>query len=727
MLANKPPKSRRSKNASEVPHSNQQLPQQVSQIFSLCASNDAHQDQGSGAHMQNYQQQAAAQQNLPPPPPPIKYPIEDLEIAPKRNGVTRPTPEFWTQEMHDYVANGHRTTFDDIEMSSMGLLLEVWNTLNVQCEVYVLDSFTFDDFVDALQYKSEDVPCELLEEIHCAVLKKLVDDDGKLLIKMAEIVDDDEEEASEDEHVESGPSTPQADAPAHSTRSRLSHVDPNVDNPRSPMILDKVHRAAEMLPARNWKARLADRDFENGGWQSILVGMLHQLAGSPAFKARCDTILAELAPLDLAPTQETARLQYTYADVNLRINALQIITMLSIGTKTVREFLEQCSEDMTEVRKRKMEHQRDRKLLFDELQKKDGERKILLPANMPDSPKPESVGPVSDNGDIDDTVETISDPEDDALAGGRSLRRGNDRKRKRDEEMARAERMKAEKITAAKAHTKQSKEFKKILTEIEDMRTRMVHLEEKIAECDADLREANVQRTKLLGQDRFCNRYYWYERNGQPYGGLPNSSTASYGYANGRIWVQGPDKYEIEGFVGSPEDEKGYQARFQMSIAERRCLEEGTFMLKDATEWAFYDDPTRLDNLIGWLDDRGIREKKLRRELCEWRNTIAQYMGALKAFKDQEAAKRLEADEEQATRISTRHKTYEDQTATKERCLKWRNGMAIDEQHHIHSRPPRKTKEKKPKSASVPQKGVATVVSRLGKPMTRQGSSYNFK
>ncbi|MGG6495621.1 UNVERIFIED_CONTAM: hypothetical protein NY603_22120, partial [Bacteroidetes bacterium 56_B9] len=92
---------------------------------------------------------------------------------------------------------------------------------------------------------------------------------------------------------------------------------------------------------------------------------------------------------------------------------------------------------------------------------------------------------------------------------------------------ARREKEKAEKAEAAKAHNKAAKEFKKIEKECTELKERIRLQEEKIAECDSDLREANVQRTKVLGKDRFCNRYYWFERNGQPFGGLPSSSTSS--------------------------------------------------------------------------------------------------------------------------------------------------------------------------------------------------------
>ncbi|KAK3700580.1 hypothetical protein LTR37_015909, partial [Vermiconidia calcicola] len=741
LLQMKPPR-KRTKNFSQDEYnrlkheelSRMQMQQVSHQVQAPTTQTHPKQHPGASPHqlqqMQNHHQPLASRvEPRPPPPPIIKYPIEDLDIPPKRNGVVRPELAFFTDEMTDYIKEGRRILFQDIEFASMGMLLEVWNTLNVQCEVYVLDSFTFDDFVDAMRYHSTFPSCELLEEVHCAVLKLLVDDKGKTMLSksaLPEMVKEvEEEEESEEAHDVSEVSTPLPDAPARSTRSRLSHVDPTVEHPRSPTgPAEKVHRASEMLGDRTWVSRVGARDFDEGGWEVVVVGVLHQLSLSPVFKLRCERILQWLSPMDQEPTRETARVQYATMDVNLRISALQMITILSISTTPIKEFLENCSEDMTDVRKRKIDHQRLKKLATEELHIKDRERKILLPDNMlPDSPKQESVEPVSTNGDTDDVVEVrganSSDPDDDAPPSGRSLRRGNDRKRKREEEAARAAEEK-KKVDAAKQQPKQSKEFKKLLVDIDELKKQILDHESKINECDADLREANVQRTKVLGKDRFCNRYYWFERNGQPFGGLPRSSTSSYGYANGRIWVQGPDEMERKGFIDrSKEEQIAYQRQCGLTVPERRRLEEGETYLQSANEWGYYDDPVLLDNLIGWLDDRGEREKKLRKELCEWRDTIAEYMEAHKKFKDEEAAKKLEADEEHVTRISTRHKAHEDQSAARERCLKWRNTMAMDELGHLHSEQPKP----KPKQKAPPrqQKGVAIPINRHGKPVTRQG------
>ncbi|KAI9871231.1 MAG: hypothetical protein M1823_008509, partial [Watsoniomyces obsoletus] len=156
--------------------------------------------------------------------------------------------------------------------------------------------------------------------------------------------------------------------------------------------------------------------------------------------------------------------------------------------------------------------------------------------------------------------------------------------------------------------------------------------EEQIASVDADLREADCPRTRVLGKDRFCNRYWWFERNAMPHGGLPDSSTYDAGYANGRIWVQGPDEMERTGYIDvSEQDKKMYYQRFQMTPEERKKVEEGSTRLFDANQWGFYDTPEDVDMLLGWLDTRGVRELKLKKELNLQRETIAERMEARKA------------------------------------------------------------------------------------------------
>lgn len=650
--------------------------------------------------------QTIPQAVAPPPkpaPPPIKYPIEDLDIEPKKNGVSRPQLKFLTEEMAHFVASDRTKGLNQMQMETVGRLLEIWNTLNVQCEVYEIDSFTFDDFVDAMGFttESDNTECQLLDEAFCAVLKQLVNDKGKLEVSLPQMPDEDSEDDSEIAVDDSTVSTPVADVPARSTRSRLSHVENASEQPQSPNGAPaKVHKATEALAGFDWAEALGQRDMEGGNWQLILVGILNQLSHAPHFKATCDKVLSYLVPLDMDPSKENIKYQFKTMDINLRAAALQPMTMLSATTKALKKFLEDCSEDQTEVRKRKMEFQREKKTAMESLAFKNRDRV----AAQEDLAKKEEAQLVA-QGELAEAAATTaetnggsSEPEDEVSAGRRSSR-----KRKRGAEMSPQEKEKKEKVDAAKsAADKQRKQYQALVRDCDVLRQQILELEADINECDGDLREADVQRTKMLGKDRFCNRYYWFERNGQPFGGLPNSSTAHYGYANGRIWVQGPDNMEREGFIDLPREEQAaYKARFGMTVPDRRKLEEGPSLLMSANEWGYYEDPDVLDSLIGWLDDRGEREKRLRKELYEWRDKIAKYMRAHKDFMNSEAAKKLEAEEEPKKGIATRRQAEQEKAELGERCLRWRNLTSESINKHLHSEnPPAKRSKKNPKVAT---------------------------
>lgn len=305
-------------------------------------------------------------------PPPPKYPIEDLEIPPAHDGTHRPSLKFLSQDTPtiDRLSEG---AGNGISQESVGLLLESWDTLNVYCEVFQLDSFTFDDYVEAVRFTSEDVQCELLVEIHCAVLKKLVNDvndkNDQVQVSLPDQPESEEDDSVDESSVQPTP-TPEPEAakpPARSTRSSLmkSEAAELRDATNGLSLADtKLHRAVEMdhsTRGYDWKMRLRKRDFQEGKWVVIIVGLLNQLSGNPRLSKACNDILMHLAPLDQDPTPDTAFEQYQSLDINLRIKILQILCMKSVETKAIRQYMEDCSLQMTETRKEKNEVQRSRK------------------------------------------------------------------------------------------------------------------------------------------------------------------------------------------------------------------------------------------------------------------------------------------------------------------------------------------------------------------------------
>lgn len=300
--------------------------------------------------------------------------------------------------------------------------------------------------------------------------------------------------------------------------------------------------------------------------------------------------------------------------------------------------------------------------------------------------------------DTKDTADVVDGAEDSAATKG-GLRRSNKNKRKAAAEEARKEKAKKAKAEAEK--TKKQKEWEKLLDSIEKKKTELRECEAQINELDDDLRETLVHRSKVLGKDRFLNKYYWFEHNGMPFGGVPNSSTAEYGYANGRLWVQGPDEYELQGSLEEPavsQDRK----RFGFDIPQRKKREEGDTHLTKSSEWAYYDDPEDIDKLLAWLDERGVREKALRKELQAFREKIVEYMLVMKKNLSEPEKMEEEDEEDIGTRISTRNKTYAEKEAAKDRCLLWTNSIMRGDFGYSHAEeyePPKKGKAKPVKAA----------------------------
>jgi len=285
----------------------------------------------------------------------------------------------------------------------------------------------------------------------------------------------------------------------------------------------------------------------------------------------------------------------------------------------------------------------------------------------------------------------------------------NKNKRKAAAEEARKE--KAKKSKAAAEQSKKQREWEKLLTDIQKKKDGLAECEANILELDDDLRETLVHRSKVLGKDRFLNKYYWFEHNGMPFGGVPNSSTAEYGYANGRIWVQGPDKYELQPNLEEPALSQDQQ-RFGITVPERKEKEEGETHLSSSSEWGCYDDPKDINDLIAWLEERGQREKHLKKELLLFKDDILTYMNKMRSHISARKEKTVDGDEasetEEKPRVSTRNKSSlaAGKDTNKQRCLVWTNSMMRDEYGHVHHdeyEPPRKAKSK----AKAPAKANA--------------------
>jgi alpha-1,3-glucosyltransferase len=300
----------------------------------------------------------------PPAPPPIKYPIEDLDIVLRPNAPERPALKFFSDDVPAGCDPPEQKT--GILMKSMGALLCIWETLNVHETVFHLDSFTFDDFVEAMLYKSDGEDCELFTEAHCAVLSQLIAENGRVLVALPKVEDSEDGSGDGETSTLTSPEPEVEEAPpARNTRSSLAKSEAAALAKRSPTPVETklVHKAAEFLTEYDWINRCASRDYVSGGWQSMMVGLIYNVSFIPGQKEICEDILAKLVPVDDEPMVESVKANYDQLDVNLRAAALEIACMLSVRTEIFRSELSKAGEEMTKIRKQKIEHQREKKVL----------------------------------------------------------------------------------------------------------------------------------------------------------------------------------------------------------------------------------------------------------------------------------------------------------------------------------------------------------------------------
>jgi hypothetical protein len=365
---------------------------------------------------------------------------------------------------------------------------------------------------------------------------------------------------------------------------------------------------------------------------------------------------------------------------------------------------------------------------LEELKALEDDRKILLPENTPKSPskEPEVRAPSTDeDGDVtmNGTEMDIDDASDDEAA--RARRRGgdraNERKRKRVEEKAKAE--------AAAKIPKTTKQFQKVIKSIDLVKAKIAKEEEAIVTIDEDLRQADCARFKLMGYDRYWNKYWWFERNGMPFGGLPDSSTAQSGYANAMVWIQGPSEDERRGFLEEEAgtkwaadqdgdvDMNGHSDR--LTVLQRQAREENGTTLTSPTQYGFISSPEDFESLLSFFDVRGVREKKLKATFETFKEHILSGMRNREKYLATSVAAAADNDDGKNGGRSTRNKQFFDPGVW--RCLQWRNESAIEEMDHTHyNHPqPKKTKKKQQEGKNVP-------LNRQGKPISRQGERYNF-
>ena len=118
-------------------------------------------------------------------------------------------------------------------------------------------------------------------------------------------------------------------------------------------------------------------------------------------------------------------------------------------------------------------------------------------------------------------------------------------------------------------------------------------------------------RVKPMGKDRFHNRIWWFDGLGS---GTLVASGGGTVWSTGRVFIQGPSELDRD-LLDKREVEDG-------DVKKRRLEEEGVDGMLDVNEWAAYSEPEQVEELVAWLNTKGIRENALKNNMAKWMSHI---------------------------------------------------------------------------------------------------------
>ncbi len=428
-------------------------------------------------------------------------------------------------------------------------LLEVWVFINMYSKALIIDNFTFDDYCTALTWTDKDEQCQLLQEIICSLLTAVIDENGEMQITLPEeLMEEDDNEEEEEEESKAKEETPiedgvkKTDGTKSNEQSRgedkpsVSNTDADgktdgiikkenvfeqqdtevieIKDEKEPEKTVKVeeeeeeedsdeitHNAYAAIEYRkiSWQSRLENRQFKNGGWVIILLGVFSLVDYIPDFSKAINKIYNVLAPGDYKPTPATLeRNFYTSLSPRLRLKAFQILVDLLLNGTVIRNYIDEIAEKSSEYRRDRFELIRKIKATLEEA--RETQKQIL---------------------DILDDVDT------DAIRAKLEREGHPDKPTKRGR--GRGGRPSHNYLPPApteleKEVAKTNERFNKLIKDRVSKQNELREHREKKKEIEKHLTELNIKRVRYIGRDAFYNRYWWFERNG-----LPNLGSSAHG------------------------------------------------------------------------------------------------------------------------------------------------------------------------------------------------------
>ncbi|KAF9037807.1 chromatin remodeling complex protein [Hymenopellis radicata] len=496
---------------------------------------------------------------------PLRYPTEDLDVRltdkDKKAGmkVQKPIPSRTALPFNESPG-----VFEAFLMS--------WNFLVVYGQALHLSTFTLDEFEHGIRHALDDPPCSLLAEVHSTLIYNL------------------------------------RTVPFHRHSAVLSLIQDDDESLVLGNDTDTLTTAMADI-GNNWERvplRLAEG---RQGWEDALVGCIKDHATVANFP-RLREVLTKLLFAPAEPDQARASSEasgshspapslYTVPSYPAerypslppadRIAIISFMTNLAISSKAIHAHMETCEEQLTALRKEKIEVNRSKKQLTEEMN-------TILP-DTKDVPLDEDV--------------VMQDPSDSEVGGSDAASDTPSASKKTARQKDLRQKMQSQAKQREAARVKQAS-AKQALAEHRRLDEELNKVERRLEGIERDFRKLlGGIRVKPLGRDRFYNRIWWFD-------GLGSAALLGSGgvcqYGTGRIFVQGPSETDTDLLRLRQAEE---------DIEARRFEEEGEDGILGPTEWAAYSDLEELEEFVAWLNPKGQRDVTLKAALTKWWSHIA--------------------------------------------------------------------------------------------------------
>ncbi|KIY45420.1 hypothetical protein FISHEDRAFT_66988 [Fistulina hepatica ATCC 64428] len=470
---------------------------------------------------------------------PVRYPTEDLDVMiaekDKRAGMRKQRP----------VGSRENVPFNDTPGAAEAFL-HAWNFLVVYSTPLHLSVCTLDDLEQALRHTDVEEPCALLAEVHTALIYNLR-------------------------------TVPFARHSALLSLLRLkeSGRESDEDAVYGLGIDDLTTVMAEV--GSNWeRARLRSQDMREG-WEEIMVGCLKDHATVETFP-RLREVLTKLLfkPTEYDEDGNVTELhwakpaeQYYALSPEDRIAILSFMCDVAISSKAIHAHMELCLEQLTTLRKEKVEVNRQKKLFVEDIN-------ALNAETNGDTPQSNGEGEAMDVNS--ESFATHAKQREAARAKQAFAKQALAEKRRLEEEVAKLDR-RLEQI---------EREFRRLLGSV---------------------------RAKPLGRDRFYNRVWWFDGMGAA-SLIATGGGVQYGAA--RLFIQGPSEFDL--------DILRRREAAERDVDQRRVEEEGEEGVLKPNEWVVYSEIEEVEAYLTWLNAKGHRELALKTAINKWFPHIASGM-----------------------------------------------------------------------------------------------------